>query len=62
MEGGKFECLSLCRSSTDLKKEDEVRAIRSAFAVLGAKVSSDGDYLYWTPILKSDIVDLMSGL
>lgn len=62
MEGGKFECLSLCRSSIDSEKEDEVRAIRSAFAVLGAKVSSDGDYPGWTPRPKSDIVDLMSGL
>lgn len=59
---GKFECLCLCRSSVDSEKEDEVRAIRSAFAAIGARVSSDGDYPGWAPRAQSDIVDLMSGL
>jgi len=59
---GKYEILCLCRSSVDSEKQDEVRAIRSAMAVLGAEVSVSGDYPGWTPRPTSTIVDLMAGL
>ncbi len=62
LKSGKFECLCLCRSSVDSEKEDEVRAIRSAFSTIGATVSADGDYPGWAPRAQSDIVDLMSSL
>ncbi len=60
--GGEFEAMCLCRSAVDTEKEDEVRAIRSAFAAIGAQVEADGDYPGWTPRPQSDIVDIMSGL
>ena len=60
LENGKLRCLCLCRSSVDSEKNDAVRAIRSAFSIIDADFSTDGDYPGWTPQPQSDIVELMS--
>tara|TARA_R110002096_G_scaffold289737_4_gene483993 strand:+ start:8693 stop:10156 length:1464 start_codon:yes stop_codon:yes gene_type:complete len=62
MEEGTLRCLCLCRSSVDSEKEDEVRAIISAFAGIACEIETDGDYPGWTPRTQSDIVELMSAL
>ncbi len=59
MVNGQFLCLTLCRSSVDSEKLDEVRAIASAFAIIEAEFSSSGSYPGWTPRAQSDIVDIM---
>ncbi len=62
LENGKFSCLCLCRSSVDSEKDDEVRAIRSAFSSIDGQVQVDGDYPGWTPKAKSEIVSIMAEL
>lgn len=62
VKGGKYSMLCLTRSSVDSEKLDEVSAIRSAFELLGASVSTDGDYPGWTPNPSAKIVDLMDNL
>lgn len=60
LKNGELSCLCLCRSSVDSEKDDAVRAIASAFSVIDADFSTDGDYPGWTPRPQSDIVELMS--
>lgn len=60
LKDGKLRCLCLCRSAVDTEKYDAVRAIRSAFSIIDADFSTDGDYPGWTPQPQSDIVELMS--
>ncbi|MEQ8625934.1 MAG: aminoacyl-histidine dipeptidase [Vicingaceae bacterium] len=60
LENGKLSCLCLCRSAVDSEKEDAVRAIQSAFTIIDADFSTDGDYPGWTPQPQSDIVELMN--
>src|SRR5690554_961349 len=59
MENGHLACLSLCRSSVDSEKLDEVRALASAFSIIDADFSTSGSYPGWTPRPQSDIVELM---
>lgn len=61
-ENGKFSCLCLTRSSVESEKWDLAAAITSAFELIGAEVETDGDYPGWTPLPKSDIVNLMADL
>lgn len=58
----KFEILCLCRSSSDSEKLDEVKAITSAFELIGATVSTDGSYPGWEPKPEASIVKIMSEL
>lgn len=62
MQNGKVEVLSLCRSAVDSEKWDEVNAIRAALKLVGAEVTTDGDYPGWTPSPQSDIVELLRQL
>ena len=62
MQNGKVEILSLCRSAVDSEKWDEVNAIRAALKLVGAEVTTDGDYPGWTPSPQSDIVELLRQL
>lgn len=59
---GKYEILNLTRSSVDSEKNDEVAAIQSTFELLGASVSTEGDYPGWTPRPDAGIVSLMDNL
>ena len=60
--GGSYEALCLTRSSVDSEKYDEVAAIRSAFELAGAEVSTDGDYPGWTPLPDSTLLTTMREL
>jgi dipeptidase D len=59
---GKYEILNLTRSSVDSEKEDEVAAIQSTFELMGATVTTDGDYPGWEPRPNAGIVSLMDNL
>lgn len=60
MKNGHLRCLCLCRSAIETEKKDAVRAIQSAFTIIDADFSTDGDYPGWVPRPQSDIVELMS--
>ena len=62
VEDDKYQVLCLCRSSSDSEKFDEVNAIASAFELMGAEVTTDGEYPGWEPKPESDIVKTMSEL
>ena len=62
VKDGKYEILCLCRSASDSEKMDEVNAIASAFELIGASVTTDGDYPGWEPKPDAAIVKLMSSL
>jgi len=61
-EAGAYQVLCLTRSSVDSEKQDEAMAIQSVFELIGANVSSSGDYPGWTPRPDSKIVSLMRNL
>jgi dipeptidase D len=62
VKDGKYQILCLTRSSSTSEKNDEVNAIRGAFELMGAKVSTDGSYPGWEPKPEAGIVKLMQGL
>ncbi len=57
ISNGKFECLSLQRSSVESSKMDIANTIGSAFEQIGAQVTFKGDYPGWKPNPKSDLLD-----
>ncbi len=59
---GKYEVLCLTRSSVNSEKFDEVAAIRSVFELIGADVTTDGDYPGWTPLPQSTLLTTMRDL
>ena len=59
---GTYEALCLTRSSVDTEKMDEVAAIRSVFELVGAEVTTDGDYPGWTPLPQSTLLTTMRDL
>jgi dipeptidase D len=59
---GKYQILCLTRSSVDTEKYDEVAAIRSVYELIGAEVSTDGDYPGWTPLPQSTLLSTMRDL
>lgn len=62
VKDGKYQILCLTRSSSTSEKNDEVNAIRGAFELMGASVSTDGSYPGWEPKPEANIVKLMQGL
>lgn len=62
VKGGQYQILCLTRSSSDSEKHDEVNAIRSAFELMGAQVSTAGAYPGWEPKPEAGIVKLMQEL
>jgi dipeptidase D len=59
---GSYEIFCLTRSSVDSEKMDEAAAIRSAFELIGGKVTATGSYPGWQPKPSAQIVKLMSDL
>jgi len=59
---GRYEVLCLTRSSVDSEKMDEVATIRSIFELVGASVSTEGDYPGWTPLPDSTLLNTMRDL
>ncbi|MEM9820195.1 MAG: aminoacyl-histidine dipeptidase [Bacteroidota bacterium] len=62
VKNGQYQILCLTRSSVDSEKVDEAAAISSTFALLGAQVTTSGDYPGWEPKPGAQIVQLMSTL
>ncbi len=62
LKDGKYEIHCLTRSSVDSEKTDEANAITSTFELMGATVTTGGDYPGWAPKPGSNIVKLMSDL
>lgn len=60
IKNGKYEVLCLTRSSVDTEKHDLVNSISSAFQLIGADVTTGGNYPGWKPSPKSAIVELMN--
>jgi dipeptidase D len=62
VKDGRYQILCLTRSSLDSEKSDEVNAIRAAFELVGATVSTGGSYPGWTPKPEAKIVKIMQEL
>ncbi len=62
VKDGKYQILCLTRSSSTTEKNDEVNAIRGAFELMGATVSTGGSYPGWEPKPEAGIVKLMQNL
>ncbi len=60
LQEGRYEILCLTRSSVDSEKDDLEMAIRSAFELMGAQVTTGGAYPGWTPKPSAPIIKLMS--
>ena len=57
-----YECLCLTRSSVDSEKMDVAAMITSVFQLIGAQVSTGGDYPGWTPNPTAPIISTMTDL
>jgi len=62
LKDGEFNCLCLTRSSVESEKAEVVKSLEAAFSIIGAEVSTDGDYPGWTPATDSEILKLMEAL
>ncbi|RLD19803.1 MAG: cytosol nonspecific dipeptidase [Bacteroidetes bacterium] len=62
VKDGQYQILCLTRSSSTSEKNDEVNAIRGAFELMGANVSTAGSYPGWEPKPEAGIVKLMQQL
>jgi len=62
VKDGKYQVLCLTRSSLESEKSDEVNAISAAFELIGAAVTTDGEYPGWTPRPEASIVKMMQQL
>ena len=62
VKDGQYQLLCLTRSSSNTEKKDEVNAIRGAFELMGARVSTAGAYPGWEPKPEASIVKLMQSL
>ncbi|MCF8221875.1 MAG: aminoacyl-histidine dipeptidase [Bacteroidales bacterium] len=60
--GGKFEALSLTRSSVDSAKDATAWKIAGVFQIMGADVNMSGDYPGWKPNMNSPILKTMQGV
>lgn len=59
---GEYSIQCLTRSSVDSEKIDLAESLKSAFELMGAKVSFAGSYPGWTPNPHASIVQLMRNL
>lgn len=59
---GQYQILCLTRSSVDSEKSDEANAIRAAFELVGATVTTGGAYPGWVPKPEAEIVKIMQQL
>lgn len=59
---GKYQILSLTRSSVNSEKTDLANSIRCTFELIGARVTTNGAYPGWTPNPEAKIVKVMSTL
>ena len=59
---GRYEVLCLTRSSVESEKHDQVAAIASVFELIGAEVTTDGNYPGWTPLPSSTLLTTMRDL
>ncbi len=59
---GNYQILCLTRSASETEKKDEVNAIRGAFELMGAIVTTGGSYPGWEPKPEANIIKLMQGL
>ena len=55
-EAGVISVKCLLRSSSDASKEEMAEAVRAAFELAGAKVTTSGGYSGWQPNMKSPIL------
>lgn len=62
IKDGEFITLSLQRSNVESTKEDVAIAVGAAFEIIGATVTTSGDYPGWKPDPNSEILSLMSKL
>jgi dipeptidase D len=62
VKDGTYQIQCLTRSSVDTEKTDLQNAIMSTFELLGAKLTTGGNYPGWAPKPTSPIVKLMSDL
>jgi dipeptidase D len=62
VKDGQYQILCLTRSSSESEKSDEVNAIRAAFELMGATVSTGGAYPGWIPKPEAKIVKIMQQL
>jgi len=62
VKDGEFITLSLQRSSVESTKGDVAIAVGSAFELIGATVTTSGDYPGWKPDADSEILSLMTKL
>jgi len=62
VKDGQYQILCLTRSSSESEKSDEVNAIRAAFELIGATVTTGGAYPGWTPKPEAKIVKIMQQL
>ncbi|MBS0010191.1 MAG: aminoacyl-histidine dipeptidase [Bacteroidales bacterium] len=60
--GGKYEALSLTRSSVDTAKEATAWKIGAVFQLAGAEIEFSGSYPGWKPNMKSPILKTMQGV
>jgi len=59
---GAYQVLCLTRSSVDSEKADLVNMISGVYNLIGAEVTTSGEYPGWTPRPQSDIVSIMADL
>jgi len=61
-KAGKFEAISLTRSSVDTAKEATAWKIAAGFHLIDAKITMAGSYPGWKPDMNSPILKTMSGV
>ena len=62
VKDGQYQILCLTRSSSESEKSDQVNAIKAAFELIGATVTTGGAYPGWTPKPEARIVKIMQQL
>ncbi|NUO03416.1 MAG: aminoacyl-histidine dipeptidase, partial [Saprospiraceae bacterium] len=62
VQGGRFFCGTLQRSSIESGKADVAATLRAPFDLLGAKIENDNAYPGWKPNPKSAVLKKMEGI
>ncbi|MDR7210541.1 aminoacyl-histidine dipeptidase [Flavobacterium piscis] len=62
VKDGKIVVGCLTRSSVETSKFDLANSLRSAFELVGCEVELSGSYPGWTPNVKSEILDVLTGI
>ena len=59
---GSYQALCLTRSAVDSEKGAQVDAVKAVFELIGATVTTSGDYPGWTPNLEAPIIGMMQDI